>query len=456
MAPKRKATPTKKSAKVSGQRYAYTSLNNVPLSSGPNVEHHIYGAIIDATFPYKVSKDKFICSLKIVDNTHSGKDYASVVIYAKRFEDLPIVHRVGDIIRLHRATLRIYDDHRQFNVNTQLWGAWALFSTDSHSATGNATRANEPMSHNGKAATFEKHEVDVLSKLRKWTSTYFGNSDGVTKDMYIKCAISKHNQASDFDVVAKITQLHNFDEYTNELRLCDAAGECWFTLATKLKFPHLKAGDCVRIRSVCKDETSTNKKVLTQSHYSNIMTFINGSKLAKNYAGAKHSAKEEASLKGCNHANVVTAPAARMSGHHFSTLAELYEGNNKDGSTHRVCVQVLAVQPGDVREMTKSNAGGKLSSAKGSKDKGLVWHVQMLCKDAASANGDKQYKLLNYSDNGMGSNFFGAAKDLHTNAAARKDVETKVAQITQFNTWVDCIVEKCGSNFIIRDTAFSK
>lgn len=49
----------------------------------------------------------------------------------------------------------------------------------------------------------------------------------------------------------------------------------------KLKFPHLRSGDVVRIRSATYDETSTQKKVLLLSHYSNIMTFVSSSKLAK-------------------------------------------------------------------------------------------------------------------------------------------------------------------------------
>jgi len=52
-------------------------------------------------------------------------------------------------------------------------------------------------------------------------------------------------------------------------------------LALKLKFPNLKSHDIVRIRSATVDETSTNKKVLILSHYSNILTFLNNSKLAK-------------------------------------------------------------------------------------------------------------------------------------------------------------------------------
>ncbi len=71
------------------------------------------------------------------------------------------------------------------------------------------------------------------------------------------------------------------DEYTNELRLRDVSGVTSFVLALKLKFPHLRQGDVVRIRSATYDETSPNKKVLLLSNYSNSLTFVSSSKLAK-------------------------------------------------------------------------------------------------------------------------------------------------------------------------------
>ena len=61
----------------------------------------------------------------------------------------------------------------------------------------------------------------------------------------------------------------------------DASGQTWYTLALKLKFPLLKAGEVVRIRSATVDETSTHKKVLVLSHYSNILVFPHNSKIGK-------------------------------------------------------------------------------------------------------------------------------------------------------------------------------
>ena len=132
----RKSTPTKsRSPAKSNSKYEYVELNKASLTSSEPC--HFYGVIIDATFPYKVNADRFICSLKVVDPTlHQKGAYASVVIYANKFEDLPIVHRLGDVIRVHRANMRIYQNRRQFNVNMFYQSSYALFSTDKTSPLG--------------------------------------------------------------------------------------------------------------------------------------------------------------------------------------------------------------------------------------------------------------------------------------------------------------------------------
>jgi len=104
--------------------------------------------------------------------------------------------------------------------------------------------------------------------------------------------------SGDFDVNARILQVFDLDEYTNELKLRDGSGEIFFTLALKLKFPHLRQGSVVRIRSASLDETSRNKKVLVLQHYSNIMTFISTSKLASTLSKVgDDKSPEKAALK---------------------------------------------------------------------------------------------------------------------------------------------------------------
>ena len=54
--------------------------------------------------------------------------YSSLVFFAKKFEDLPISQRIGDIIRVHRANVGEYKDTKQFTANIFFNSSWALFS----------------------------------------------------------------------------------------------------------------------------------------------------------------------------------------------------------------------------------------------------------------------------------------------------------------------------------------
>jgi hypothetical protein len=42
-------------------------------------------------------------------------------------EDLPVVRKIGDIIRVHRAIVKEYKGLKQFNVNITYNSSWCLF-----------------------------------------------------------------------------------------------------------------------------------------------------------------------------------------------------------------------------------------------------------------------------------------------------------------------------------------
>jgi len=123
------------------------------------------------------------------------------------------------------------------------------------------------------------------------------------------------------------------DEYTNELRLRDQSGSTWHTLALKLKFPHLRSGDVVRVRSATVDDTSA-KKVLILSHYSNIMTFIASSKLAKDIKSKVHDEKtpdKAAIKKGVSmNAVVLTEIDKKYANLQSTPLSELFHHADSD------------------------------------------------------------------------------------------------------------------------------
>ena len=246
------------------------------------------------------------------------------------------------------------------------------------------------------------------------------------------------------------------DAYTNELKVRDASGATWYTLALKLKFPHLKAGQAVRIRSATWDETSANKQVLALSHYSNIMTFIGGSRLA----GAVQKVQEDAAADKAELSKAVPSVAVTVSdidrkyaGLQSTSLEELFSGK-LSGDTFRTSFCVTRVEPGDIREAVKvyDRKTKKISSAKGAKGGELVWNVQLSVKDTSSLSNANQYRILNYSHEGLGANFLGKATNLHSDAAAAKRVEKAVANLAKFNVWVDAVVERRNGWYFIKDT----
>jgi hypothetical protein len=55
-------------------------------------------------------------------------EHCTLVLFANKFEDLPICQRVGDIIRVHRAHVQEYKGIKQFSANIFFNSSWALFS----------------------------------------------------------------------------------------------------------------------------------------------------------------------------------------------------------------------------------------------------------------------------------------------------------------------------------------
>ena len=377
------------------------------------------------------------------------------MIYANKFEDLPIVHRLGDIIRIHRANMRIYQNKRQFNVNMFYKSSWALYSTDKTSPLGQSISADAPYAFSGKRSTLEKQDMAIQQTLRKWANTLFGSSNvGGDNCMDLKKA---SKQSSDFDVCAKVLQVFELDEYTNELKLRDNSGETFWTLALKLKFPHIRSGSVVRIRSATYDETSS-KKVLVLQHYSNIMTFINSSKLAASLSKVSDDrSAEKAALK--SKVSMIPVVLSEVDKKHanlaHTSLHDLFHSPDMSTNTFRTCFYVTRVEPGNASDACKvwNKSSKKASSAKGAKGGDMIYQVQFLAKDVSTQFNNNVYRILLYTHEGLGANFFSTkATNLWSNNAAANKVSDSFNTLTRFNSWVDAVVERRNGYYFIKDT----
>jgi hypothetical protein len=229
----------------------------------------------------------------------------------------------------------------------------------------------------------------------------------------------------------------------------------------------LRAGEVVRIRSATYDETSTQKKVLLLSHYSNIVTFISSSKLAKEVKGKvtddrsveKAALKQDVSLA----AVVLTEVDKKYANLPTHSLQDLFHNVDTDKEisgkdTFRTQFYVTKIEPADVKEWVKSydKKSKKTTSHKGAGAKGgdNIFQVQFLVKDASTQLNNNTYRILLYTHDGLGANFFGGVKadNLYKNNDARKKLEEYSDMLTKFNSWVDAVVERRNGFYFIKDT----
>jgi len=89
------------------QRYEYSNIKSFSNQG----DYNFYGIIYDATFPVQEDPLTYICNLKIVDpevnllaNSQDFNDQLiNVVVKSTSVDALPFIHRIGDIIRVHRG-----------------------------------------------------------------------------------------------------------------------------------------------------------------------------------------------------------------------------------------------------------------------------------------------------------------------------------------------------------------
>lgn len=160
---------------------------------------------------------------------------------------------------------------------------------------------------------------------------------------------------------------------------------------------------------------------------------------------------------------------------HFFKLNDLflqYEQIPEDvrkKNVFKVRFYVLRVEPPELREMVQAmcpecketfsckdlGKDGKAKCKDCHKECQLIYRIQFLVKDSSSQMNKNFYRILLYSDTEeKGHNFFNGVKpcNLYKNEEALRSLEKQVKILGKFNVWVDAILERQNTFFMIRDT----
>eukprot|EP00347_Sterkiella_histriomuscorum_P019882 403339949 len=519
--------------------YQYMSIKDIAQDQNAQTDTQFYffGVVIDAAYPYKNQNGRFLCSVKVVDHSFHHKDkggessnqspqHATVIFYAKRFEDLPIIKRIGDVIRVHRATKREYQGQLQFHVNVFFNSSWCLFEQQSSGAlndqenqisdndsddNGNGNEDQEmldeeqrrerqqeriekrkykPYKFSGKSYTFDvSHEKVQIDSLRNWGEEYFKNNYVITKEMYKLLKDVKQDITSDqnkeFDLICKILKIFEKDETSLEIRIKDLSQEMWFMNVPRFKFQNLKQGEVIRIRCVEVNLTS-KRNVIQTKQYTNILRFNPQARIAKELTKKIENETDMDKVLGDEAGDIVMnavilteitdAQLSRTQCFKISDLFIDYEKIPEDlreKNAFRVRFYCLRIDPQDHREIVQAycpschetfsckelDKEGRSKCISCKVECKLIYKMQMLVKDSSSQMNKNFYRILLCSfEEGKGHDFFTNVKpcNLYQNPQALELIERQLKAMTKFNVWIDAIIERQGSYFLIRDTKISQ
>ena len=289
--------------------YHYKSLAKCEI--GENV--NFYAVVLDATFPHQSFKSKkYLATFKVADMTsrmdNKGvADFISIVFFADKFDDLPVCQKVGDIIRVHRATVATYKDRKQFTANVCFNSSWALFRLHCKGQNSGDKVIDDgfsPYNFFGKSVQVEKDDTKLIKDLRRWAVNSFQSKPVLSNQFITKLARvplvgmpapETPHKFADFDIQVKVIQLFMIDQYKSEMRVIDDSNELWHCQIYNNKYRWLREGQYVRIRG-CTLYNFANKgyeKTFGLRSYSNILSLPYPSYLAQEMMFDEVSAKAE-------------------------------------------------------------------------------------------------------------------------------------------------------------------
>ena len=365
---------------------------------------------------------------------------------------MPICSRMGDIIRVHRATVSIpirtnlsqvdsFKGVKNFKANLGFNSTWVLFplmpradeeeehkDDPDYSPAPDSTSDEEaktlPISHEftpraffKKTFTFEKSEQKLLRTLRTWAQTSFENYTMVPKK-WIKplnevAKIAEGGKLYDFDLICKVVQICRIDEYCSELRLLDGSGEVWFCQGYTGRFRYIWEGVYIRIRAASLENTHKLQNTISLKQHSNILLLPYPCKLAQEMElveGYKALTQLDAStLKAAKFEHPVIATEItdeKLKNKKISNFDRI-AACKKEGEIFKARFRILAAC-NDVSGMVKTFNqktwyAGRAHDAKDYQQ--LVYQTQFYIEDARNSK-NKLNTLLLYSHAGHGLDFF--------------------------------------------------
>jgi hypothetical protein len=203
---------------------------------------------------------------------------------ANSFEELPIVQRVGDLIRVHRATVADYLGAKQLTARVYFNSSWTLFGLE-----GAPRHEFVPFRYLGKSySEVTKAEQRALRELRRWAAKHLKETyQGGKKVITLKELGLYHEQGRakyEVDLVVRVEKMLREGEKTSEISVKDLSGEqVWTAKVSTYKYRWLREKQIVIIKHASLYDTEKDSHQFIVKSASNILAYPDYSRLAKLY-----------------------------------------------------------------------------------------------------------------------------------------------------------------------------
>ena len=238
-------------------KYKYTPFDDMKEQG----EYNFYGIIYDASFPKeednfailpgtKEPLPKYSCVLKLIDQTTNcltnpanfNENVIILIVQANEKENLPYVHQIGDIIRVHRG---LYTPKAKRNVylnllkGNQFKGSWCIFSSNENKD------AEKPYLCSHKKYTYESQDKQNIESIRTWIKNYLVLDNSLVYNNQ-NSLVNRIKEGSDRDLLVHVVKKVELDDQLVFFIQDDTDG-C--ELHTYKYYDFIKENDVVRIRS---------------------------------------------------------------------------------------------------------------------------------------------------------------------------------------------------------------
>ena len=170
-------------------------------------EYNFYGVVYDSSFPLEEEKTgKYSCTIKLIDHSTNclsnpndfNDNIICLTIKSSDKENIPYIHQIGDIIRIHRG---FYSPKKKRNVYLNLCndhkinGSWCLYSVNNNIA--------EPYACSNKTYNIEEQDKENIETYKVWSKNYLGKNKSLVYPYQIKLE-ERNEEGNDKDLLAHV------------------------------------------------------------------------------------------------------------------------------------------------------------------------------------------------------------------------------------------------------------